>query len=108
MSKDHPPIPGANELTRMLADKPLEYSESVTLLVDALREYMRTDEEANANWETDKYTTPREQWPTLEQTRKWQAHMQLVRLLLKELEAKDVDPWLRGTIDWQKDKHSKW
>lgn len=72
------------------------YSEAVTALVDALRGYIRSDEDAERDAQIEGWTV------TQEQSRKWAAHMQTIRLLLKELERVEVDPWLNGTIEYKR------
>jgi hypothetical protein len=71
------------------------YPEATVILIDALRDYIRMDNDAEADAQIEGWTC------TAEERRKWAMHMQLIRLLLKELEEREVDPWLNGTIEYK-------
>lgn len=72
-----------------------DYPVAVVALIDALRGYIRCDEELEKDAVLEGWVVSQEA------TRKWRAHMQLVRLLLRELEAREVDPSLGGQIRWK-------
>jgi len=68
---------------------PLDYSETVVALVDALREYIRTDEAITRDLLQENAITP-------EDVARVKPHMDRCRELLRELEEVEINPSLWG------------
>jgi hypothetical protein len=73
--------------SRELAEMPLEYPHVYVMLVDALREYIRTDEAIERDLLNDGSIT-------MEDVAKHKPHMDACRALLRDLEAYEIDPSL--------------
>ena len=73
--------------SRYLAELPLEYPHACVMLIDALREYIRTDEAIERDLLNDGSIT-------MADVAKHSPHMDACRALLRDLEAHEVDPSL--------------
>ena len=80
-----------SHVARMLDEYPMDYPEAYVRLVDALRDFIRSDKSVGED-------LLREGVITREQYERGQAELQPHRLLLQRLEAHGIDPSLYGVL----------
>lgn len=80
-------------------DQPPNYPDCAVALVDALRDYLWRLEIDNECYEED-YRMEHGTSPPFDKgaERKWNVHVQTARLLLKQVEADEVDPWVLSRL----------
>jgi hypothetical protein len=82
-----------------IEDQPPNWPDCAVALVDALRDYLWRLEIDNDDYESD-YRMEHGTLPPIdkEAARKWNVHVQTAKLLLKQVEADEVDPWVLSRL----------
>lgn len=98
--KDKLPIPSRHNALRWLDEMPRDYTEAFVALVDALRDYIRSNESVLHDIVIDETITRDEYERALKR-------LEPYRAMLEEMEMHGIDPTLNGLIKHDREGEAK-